>query len=275
MLQVRQQPQEKSSHRLKMHFSLENKRVPLRQLLLAKVRETSRFCATLSESTRITQSHRRTQPRECPAGESECPAVEDGAAAADASGEVPSGAVAPDEPGAVEGDVDSSSTALEPGSEAPLGEEAEGEGKNMLLEFVEEFVVAPPRAVTGVEIRVCTGQLPEAHTDSEAFFFLRSSVGKIAIESLEKEVECGMLSEGPSLKMLEQVREILQPPLLLSGKLSIAWLAEKTWAPLLSPHREDIYLGMVSNQPIFKQLKSTTIHKQFNHLEIASKFLNP
>lgn len=38
-----------------------------------------------------------------------------------------------------------------------------------------------------------------------SFYFIRSRPGKLEYEALDSVVECGLLNEGPSLQVLEQV----------------------------------------------------------------------
>lgn len=54
-------------------------------------------------------------------------------------------------------------------------------------------------------LHVCLGPLPDAHTSCQAFYFLRDKPGKLTLEDMEPQIECGVLSEGPSLRMLQQV----------------------------------------------------------------------
>ena len=54
-------------------------------------------------------------------------------------------------------------------------------------------------------LHVCLGPLPDAHASCKAFYFLRDEPGKVAPEDMETHIECGVLSEGPSLRMLQQV----------------------------------------------------------------------
>ena len=54
-------------------------------------------------------------------------------------------------------------------------------------------------------LHVCLGPLPDAHASCKAFYFLCDEPGKIALEDMETKLECGILSEGPSLRMLQQV----------------------------------------------------------------------
>lgn len=54
-------------------------------------------------------------------------------------------------------------------------------------------------------LHVCLGSLPDMHTLCKAFYFLRNQPGKLAIEDMDTQIDCGVLSGGPSLKMLQQV----------------------------------------------------------------------
>ena len=54
-------------------------------------------------------------------------------------------------------------------------------------------------------LHVCLGPLPDAHAACKAFYFLRDQPGKVTPEDMDTQIECGVLSEGPSLKMLQQV----------------------------------------------------------------------
>ena len=54
-------------------------------------------------------------------------------------------------------------------------------------------------------LHVCLGPLPDMHACCKAFYFLRDQPGKVALEDMDTQRECGILSEGPSLKMLQQV----------------------------------------------------------------------
>ena len=54
-------------------------------------------------------------------------------------------------------------------------------------------------------LHVCLGSLPDMHASCKAFYFLRSQSGRLAIEDMDTQIDCGILSEGPSLKMLQQV----------------------------------------------------------------------
>lgn len=55
-------------------------------------------------------------------------------------------------------------------------------------------------------LHVCLGPLPDVHSSCKAFYFMRQQPGKLAVEDMDTQVDCGVLSEGPSLKMLQQVR---------------------------------------------------------------------
>ena len=54
-------------------------------------------------------------------------------------------------------------------------------------------------------LHVCLGSLPDMHASCKAFYFLRSQPGRLTIEDMDTQIDCGILSEGPSLKMLQQV----------------------------------------------------------------------
>lgn len=54
-------------------------------------------------------------------------------------------------------------------------------------------------------LHVCLGSLPDLHASCKAFYFLRSQPGRLTIEDMDTQIDCGILSEGPSLKMLQQV----------------------------------------------------------------------
>ena len=55
-------------------------------------------------------------------------------------------------------------------------------------------------------LHVCLGPLPDVHASCKAFYFLRNEPGKLSPEDMEQQLDCGVLSEGPSLRMLQQVR---------------------------------------------------------------------
>lgn len=61
-------------------------------------------------------------------------------------------------------------------------------------------------------LHVCLGSLPDMHASCTAFYFLRNQPGKLTIEDMDTQIDCGILSEGPSLKMLQQV--VLMPTLM-------------------------------------------------------------
>ena len=48
-----------------------------------------------------------------------------------------------------------------------------------------------------------------------SFFFIRSSSEKLAYEELDEGLECGVLSEGPSLRVLEQMLSHIYMPVLM------------------------------------------------------------
>ena len=55
-------------------------------------------------------------------------------------------------------------------------------------------------------LHVCLGPLPDAHASCKAFYFTRNQPGKLTLEDMDSQIDCGILSEGPSLKMLQQVK---------------------------------------------------------------------
>lgn len=65
-------------------------------------------------------------------------------------------------------------------------------------------VVTVPQQVQRLSAAV--GNLPEELAGSPSFYFVLSRPGKVAAEEMDTAVECGLLSEGPSLKNLEQAR---------------------------------------------------------------------
>ena len=58
-------------------------------------------------------------------------------------------------------------------------------------------------------LHVCLGPLPSAHISCTAFYFLRSQPGKLTSTDLDS-LDCGLLSEGPSIQMLHQVHPMRQ-----------------------------------------------------------------
>ena len=54
-------------------------------------------------------------------------------------------------------------------------------------------------------LHVCLGPLPDIHSSCKAFYFMREQPGTLTLEDMDTQVDCGVLSEGPSLKMLQQV----------------------------------------------------------------------
>ena len=70
-------------------------------------------------------------------------------------------------------------------------------------------------------LHVCLGSLPDMHMSCKAFYFLRSQPGRLTIEDIDTQLECGVLSEGPSLKMLQQVKFVtsMQDKAALSQQL--------------------------------------------------------
>ena len=57
-------------------------------------------------------------------------------------------------------------------------------------------------------LHVCLGPLPSAHISCTAFYFLRSQPGKLTATTDLDSLDCGLLSEGPSIQMLHQVHVV-------------------------------------------------------------------
>lgn len=58
-------------------------------------------------------------------------------------------------------------------------------------------------------LHACLGPLPSAHISCTAFYFLCSQPGKLTSTDLDS-LDCGLLSEGPSIQMLHQVHPMRQ-----------------------------------------------------------------
>lgn len=70
-------------------------------------------------------------------------------------------------------------------------------------------------------LHVCLGPLPDAHAACQAFYFLRDKPGKLTLEDMEPQIECGVLSEGPSLRMLQQVSYPILSVTLIHQRMKI------------------------------------------------------
>ena len=74
-------------------------------------------------------------------------------------------------------------------------------------------------------LHVCLGPLPSAHISCTSFYFLRSQPGKLTVPDLDS-LDCGLLSEGPSLQMLHQVRtaESHHEAIAVKARLPLAFM---------------------------------------------------
>lgn len=70
-----------------------------------------------------------------------------------------------------------------------------------------------PKVVT--QLHVIVGRLPEELSHCRAFYMIRTAPGKVEFEDLDAVLECGVLSEGPSLRVLEQTIASVYMPMLL------------------------------------------------------------
>lgn len=64
-------------------------------------------------------------------------------------------------------------------------------------------------------LHLALGGLPEALASLRTFYFLSSAPGKLNDEDMDTSVECGLLSEGPSLRVLEQLLSSVFMPVLV------------------------------------------------------------
>ena len=70
---------------------------------------------------------------------------------------------------------------------------------------VQHAVQRPDVSQQTQVLHVCLASLPDMHASCKAFYFLKSQPGRLTIEDMDTQIDCGILSEGPSLKMLQQV----------------------------------------------------------------------
>ena len=52
---------------------------------------------------------------------------------------------------------------------------------------------------------MCMSHLPDISERCEAVYFLRKTPAVLVAADMDKQVDCGVVTQGPSLKMLEQV----------------------------------------------------------------------
>ena len=91
-------------------------------------------------------------------------------------------------------------------------------------------------------LHICLGSLPDMHASCTAFYFLRNQPGKLTIEDMDTQIDCGILSEGPSLKMLRQV--MLMQSLMQHLLCPDAFCSARHNAAMLSGLQRDIETGM-------------------------------
>ncbi|KAL6757976.1 dynein heavy chain, N-terminal region 1-domain-containing protein, partial [Haematococcus lacustris] len=75
------------------------------------------------------------------------------------------------------------------------------------------------------QLQVCMGRMPQDLSTCPCFYLLRSKPGKVYVEDMDEVLECGVLSEGPSLQALEQTLAAVYLPILMQmtgGDLSNA-----------------------------------------------------
>ncbi len=54
-------------------------------------------------------------------------------------------------------------------------------------------------------VRMCMSHLPDISERCEAVYFLRNTPAVLVATDMDKQVDYGVVTQGPSLKMLEQV----------------------------------------------------------------------
>ncbi|MEW5308429.1 MAG: hypothetical protein WDW38_000392 [Sanguina aurantia] len=109
-------------------------------------------------------------------------------------------------------------------------------------------------------LHVAAGQLPEEMSSFRSFYFIRSRPGKLEHEALDSAVECGLLNEGPSLQVLEQMLSSVFMPMLQQmtgadlsgGSMVVAPAGSSSSSSSFNSHRELLgnmqkFLSQVSN----------------------------
>lgn len=104
-----------------------------------------------------------------------------------------------------EGEQEGAEGAAQTGEEGAEGGEgaAPGEAPVKRARTPQIIRVLVPKVIT--KLHVALEHLPEDLAHCRAFYIIRSAPGKVAYEELDSMLECGVLSEGPSLRILEQV----------------------------------------------------------------------
>ncbi|KXZ49756.1 DHC2 protein [Gonium pectorale] len=113
---------------------------------------------------------------------------------------------------------ESSRPATEGGEAAADGAEegAEGEEPPALALPAPKYVrkvISVPKVVS--KLSVALGSLPEDLSSCPAFYFILNRPGRVASDELDAVVEFGLLSEGPSLRILEHMLSGVFVPVLL------------------------------------------------------------
>ncbi|PNH08033.1 Dynein-1-alpha heavy chain, flagellar inner arm I1 complex [Tetrabaena socialis] len=146
-------------------------------------------------------------------------AGEDGAVAQQESeAQLPASTDAPDAPAAEEGAAAAEGSTGEEGAAAEgteAGEEA-GESSEPPPPPAPKYIrklVSVPKVIN--KLNVALGSLPEELSSCAAFYFILTRPGRVAAEDLDAVVEFGLLSEGPSLRVLEQMLSSVFVPILL------------------------------------------------------------
>jgi dynein heavy chain len=92
------------------------------------------------------------------------------------------------------------------------GDEEEAQPPVRQPKYVRRIVSVPKRVN---KLSTALGSLPEALAVCPAFYFIAARPGRIAVEDLDSALEFGLLSEGPSLRVLEQMLSSVFVPILL------------------------------------------------------------
>lgn len=74
-------------------------------------------------------------------------------------------------------------------------------------------VISVPKVVS--KVTVALGSLPEELNTCPAFYLIATRPGRAAFDELDSSVEIGLLSEGPSLRILEQMLSAVFVPALV------------------------------------------------------------
>lgn len=127
------------------------------------------------------------------------------AAAAEANGANPEDEAAAPADGAADG-------AAGEGGEEGDGAEGDEPPAPPAPKYVRR-VISVPKVVS--KLNVALGSLPEELSVFPVFYFILNRSGHVAAEELDSAVEFGLLSEGPSLRILEQMLSSVFVPILV------------------------------------------------------------